>query len=328
MQVFFYEAFEEEAAAIRRYLRPDVDAGFTDKTIQEAGHAVPPARLISTRTQSILPEAWGAQLDAVLSRSTGWDHLAAWAAQTGPGIAWGYLPLYSHEAVAEHAMMLWLALLRRLPRQLRQMGAFHRDGLTGRQSAGRTLAVVGVGHIGREVCRLGRALRMEVLGVDLDPRHAEVRYVAPEEALRAADVVVCAMNLTAENRGYFDAGKLGWMKPDAVFVNIARGELSPQSLLLEALEAGRLGGVGLDVWDSERDLAVSLREGVPTEAPEALAALRMLERDDVIGTPHNAFNSEEAVERKSEHAVRQVHAWLADGAFLWPMPQASPSVSP
>jgi D-lactate dehydrogenase len=318
--VYFYEAFEEEADALRSLLPPEISAGYTDATIQEAKHAAPPARMISVRTQSQLPTAWAPQLDAILTRSTGYDHLAAYAAATKAPLALGYLPLYCHRAVAEQALLLWMALLRRLPRQVAQFRTFHRDGITGGECAGRTLVVVGVGHIGHEVCKLGQALGMKVLGIDLDPRHADVEYSDIDAALPQADVLVCAMDLNRSNAGYFDAAKWKRVKRGAVFVNVSRGELSPTTQLLAALEAGQLSGVGLDVYNHESTLATSLRTGVPSNDAEVAATLALAQRDDAILTPHNAFNSAEAVYRKSEHSVQQIVAFRATGRFLWPAP--------
>ena len=320
--VYFYEAFEEEAAALRRLMPEGINAGYTDATIQEAGHAEPPARLISIRTQSQIPLGWAAQLDAILSRSTGYDHLAAYAQATGRPLALGYLPLYCHRAVAEQAMLLWMALLRRLPRQMRQFHEFHRDGLTGAECEGRTLAVVGVGNIGHEVYSLGRGLGMRVLGVDRDPRHADVEYVSIDDALPQADVLVCAMDLNPSNPGYFDAAKWQRVKRGCIFVNISRGELSPSTALLDALNAGQLRGVGMDVYNHEAELAVALRSKQPSSDPEVLATLALASRDDCICTPHNAFNSNEAVERKSDHSAQQIVAYLKAGQFLWPAPVA------
>ena len=321
--VYFYEAFAEEAEALRRLLPARVSAGYTDATIQEAGHAAPPADIISIRTQSQLPPTWAPQLRAILSRSTGYDHLEASAAAVAQPPQLGYLPLYCHRAVAEHALLLWLALLRRLPRQVAQFCQFHRDGLTGGECQGRTLAVVGVGNIGREVCQIGAALGMQVIGVDRDPRHPEVASHTIDEALAAADVVVCAMDLNSSNLHYFDAARLARIKRGAVLVNVSRGELSPSTALLAALESGQLGGVGLDVYDHEAPLAVALRTQRHVDDPEVQAALALSRRDDVLCTPHNAFNSIEAVERKSEHSVQQIEALLATGQFLWPAPAAS-----
>jgi D-lactate dehydrogenase len=321
--VIFYEAFAEEAAAIRRLLPAGIDATYTDRTIQESGDAAPPAPVISVRTQSRLPTAWAPKLTAILSRSTGYDHLQAYAVAVAPaaGPALGYLPLYCHRAVAEQALLLWLALLRRLPRQMKQFRTFHRDHLTGGECAGRTLAVVGVGWIGAEVARLGAALGMRVLGVDRAPRFTDIAHVPLGEALAQADIVVCAMDLNPSNRGFFDAARWRQVKPGALFVNISRGELSPAVDLLAALASGQLAGVGLDVYNQEAELAVALRSGSPTsDHPEVQATLALARRDDVICTPHNAFNTAEAVERKSEHSVRQLVALRDTGRFLWDAP--------
>ena len=205
LDVYFYEAFAEEALLLKQHMPSHIRAEYTDLTTQEAGHAEPPARLISVRTQAALPVEWAPKIGGILSRSTGYDHLLDYAAlAAGHPIQYGNLPLYCHRAVAEHAMMLWIALLRRLPRQLRQFREFHRDGLTGPECQGRTLAVVGVGNIGHEICVIGRALGMNVTGVDRDPRHADIDYLPIDEALAAADIVVCAMDYNATNRGYFE----------------------------------------------------------------------------------------------------------------------------
>jgi D-lactate dehydrogenase len=213
-----------------------------------------------------------------------------------------------------------MALLRRLPRQTAQFRTFHRDGITGRECAGSTLVVVGVGNIGHETCAIGRALGMRVLGVDVEERHADVKYTDVATALPQADVLVAAMDLNRANLGYFDLAKLRRVKPGAVFVNISRGELSPSTTLLAALEAGHLAGVGLDVFDHEAKLATSLRAGVPTDDLEAAATLALANRDDCLLTPHNAFNTAEAVHRKSEHSVEQIVAFRERGEFLWPVP--------
>jgi D-lactate dehydrogenase len=321
LDIYFYEAFEEEAAELREVMPASLSAEYAAKTIQECGHTSPPARFISTRTQSIYPLEWAAQLDAILSRSTGYDHLVAYAAQVKTPPAMGYLPLYCHRAVAEQAMMLWMALLRKLPQQIRKFREFNRDGLTGLECEGRTLAVVGVGNIGHEVCRIGQALGMKVIGVDRAPRFADVSYLNIEEALSTADVVVCALDLNRASRGYFDDAKWRHVQPGAFFVNISRGECSPSTALLAALEAGRLGGVALDVYDHEAALAVALRSGqTAANDAEVAATLALAQRDDCLCTPHNAFNSLEGTRRKSEHSVRQILAFRETGRFLWPVP--------
>jgi D-lactate dehydrogenase len=320
--VCFYEAFEEEARALRRELPRGFRARFTPKTIQEAGDTAPPAPLISIRTQSAIPPEWAPRLRGILSRSTGYDHLVAYRAAAGRRPpACGYLPLYCNRAVAEQAMLLWMALLRKLPLQTRQFRTFHRDGITGLECERKVLLVVGVGHIGHEVCRLGSGLGMTVLGVDLVHKFPSVHYVTLEEGLRQADVIVCCMNLTAANAGYFTYRRLRKAQRSALFVNVARGEHAPAADLLRLLEEGRLGGVALDVHNRENELAVMLRSRGRSRSREIQATLALARHPRAILTPHNAFNTAEAVGRKAQHSVQQVLHFLEHGRFLWPVPK-------
>lgn len=319
MDVFFYEAFAEEEEALKRHLPEGCEAGFTSLTVQESGHGSPPARLISIRTQSLIPPGWTRDLQGILSRSTGYDHVLAFLLESGPRMKAGYLPLYCSRAVAEQALMFWLGLMRKIRVQMIHMQDFQRDGITGIECAGRTLLVVGVGNIGSEICRIGEALGMEVLGVDIVMRHEGVRYVSLHDALPRSDVICCAMNLTVQNRGYFSYEILRQAKPGAIFVNIARGELSPAGDLLRLLEEGHLAGVGLDVYENEAELAPMLRAGTVPGDPSMQAVCALMRNDRAILTPHNAFNTQESVERKASQSMRQVERFLSHGEFLWPV---------
>ena len=229
----------------------------------------------------------------------------------------GYLPLYCSRAVAEQALLLWLGLMRKIRSQLAHLPHFNRDGLTGTECAGKTLLVVGVGNIGSEVCRIGEALGMNVIGVDIVERHPSVCYIPIEEGIVKADVICCSMNLTDKNHGYFTYDLLKKAKPGAVFVNIARGELSPASVLLRLLVEGLLGGVGLDVYENEGDLAVALRSGITINNPAMRSVLDLAGHENVILTPHNAFNTKESVERKAHMSIEQIGHFLKHREFIW-----------
>lgn len=321
---FFYEAFAEEAERLLHYAaETGLRVGHSPLTIQETGHAAPPAPVVSLRTQSVLPPAWAPQLRGILSRSTGYDHLSAYRDAVGAACpALGYLPLYCVRAVAEQAMLLWTALLRRLPRQLAEFDRFRRDHLTGRENPGKKMALFGVGHIGYEIWKIAGALGLDVRGVDPVRRHEDVAYASPEEALAEADIIVCAMNLTARNRGYFTRDVLAQAKRKPILVNVARGEFTPAAVLEAALEEGLLSGVALDVFNEESTLAPALRTGNPAAlTPDNQALLRLRQRSDVLLTPHNAFNTAEAVERKSEQSIRALLHFQKNGQFLWPVPE-------
>jgi D-lactate dehydrogenase len=215
---------------------------------------------------------------------------------------------------------MWQALLRKLPRQVRQFARFHRDGITGRESLDKQLLVVGVGRIGHEIAVLGRALGMHVQGVDIEQKHDDIAYTTFEQGREHADIIVCAMNLTDQNRGYFNVRSLSLCRRGALFVNVARGEMSPPSQLLHLLREDRLGGIGLDVFAREKEIAVAFRSGTYLQDPESDALRELMKSDRVILTPHNAFNTREAVERKASQSIEQIQHFLQQKAFKWSVP--------
>jgi len=319
--IFFYEAFEEEEDLLKKYMPEGIKAGYSWETIQETGHDEPVSNFISVRTQSILPPEWSGQLKAVLSRSTGYNHLLAYEKQTGAGIDYGHLPLYCALSVAEQTMMYWMMLLRKLPQQTEQFKTFHRNGLSGQECADKNILIVGAGNIGYEIIKISRGLGMNVKAVDIVKKHVDVDYISIEEGLKYADIIVCAMNLTAKNAGYFHYNLLKQSASGVIFINVSRGELSPSHDLLRLLKEKHLGGLALDVYESESDIAIALRQGSSSTNPAVKAVLEMSAMDNVICTPHNAFNTVQAVERKAEQSAQQAAAYLADGKFIWNIPE-------
>jgi len=323
MDVFFYEVFDEEKQALLHFLPPEWQCGFTDKTIQESGHALPPSTVISIRTQSLIPLPWAPELSGILSRSAGFDHLTRFMSTSEKRVPCGHLFQYSGRAVAEQAAMMWLALLRRLPRQQTAIRSFQRDHLTGSECQGRTLAVFGVGDIGHQVVSIGRGLGMKVIGVDLQRKFDDVTYTDKHDAVTRADIAVCSMNLNETNDGYFSPDVLAAFRQGTIFINVARGEFSLNTNLLAALQSGHLGGVGLDVYAEESIISASLRGGTPNAHPEYLAFQALLNRDDVIMTPHNAFNTREALARKSEQSVQQLAYFFQHRVFSTTLARSS-----
>jgi D-lactate dehydrogenase len=316
LDVFFYEAFREEEDELRSILGTSCSYEFSPLTIQELGTEDPPSKLISIRTQSKIPLEWSKRLDGVLSRSTGFDHLLEYRSKIGNPLPLGYLDEYASRAVAEHAILLAMALLRKLPQQMVQFKSFDRDALTGMECAGKNLLVVGVGRIGSEICRIGTALGFNVRGVDIVCNKPDVRYCSKDEGIAWGDVIICAMNLTEQNRGYFSYDFMRRAKRGAVLVNIARGEHTPLLDLTRILEENHLGGVGLDVYEDEGTLGDSLRGSKAEDSGMVRTVRRLATHANVILTPHNAFNTAEAVKRKSQMSVDQVKHFLRHKDFI------------
>lgn len=315
MDVFFYEAFAEEAKALKELLGDSITYDLSPQTIQESGHSTPPARIISIRTQSVVPESWADNIEGILSRSTGYDHLASYLTAIKKPLPCGYLEEYATRAVAEQAIMLMMALLRKLPQQTGRFSSFNRDGLTGRECAGKNLLIVGVGRIGGEIASIARGLGVNIKGVDPVVRHPHIDYVDQREGIRWADVVICAMNLTPENTGYFSYDLLRHGKKGILLINIARGEHTPAADLLRLLREERLGGLGLDVYENEPAVAFDLRNHTSSQSREAEIIREMMNYPNVIFTPHNAFNTLEALRRKAQFTVQQVIYFLENHDF-------------
>ncbi|MBF0523297.1 MAG: hydroxyacid dehydrogenase [Candidatus Omnitrophica bacterium] len=319
MDVMFYEVYQEEEAFIKKYLPLKIKAKYTWKTIQESANQAPPALCISIRSQSRIPLAWAKSLDGILARTQGYDHLIAYQKQVDEKIAYGYLGNYCSRAVAEHAVMAMMFLLRKVKKQMKQFEQFHRDGLTGFECQGRKALVVGVGNIGTEIVDVAKGLRMEVRGVDLEKKLNDLTYVSLEKGVAWADVVFCALPLTPLTSGMLNHQLLKNVKPGTVFINISRGEISPVEDLKRLLESGVLGGVSLDVYPEEGFLADCLRGKQKPCRKITKVILALKDLDQVLLTPHNAFNTEEASEEKARHTAKSIVTFLKTKTFPWPV---------
>ena len=321
MNVMFYEVFKEEEAALRKALPDGIKAGFTQETLQAFGPEKPPAKLLCVRTQSRVPAAWAGSIDGVLTRSAGYDHLLHLKAEGKNGPSLGYLPEYCSTAVAEYALLAVLSLFRRLQSQVKQFEKFDRSNLTGRECRDKVLFVLGVGRIGSEVVRLGRGIGMNVKGFDRLRAFAGLDYVALDEGLSQSDAVTCCLPLTAQTQGLLDYEKLKKIKRGALFVNVSRAEIAPVPGLKKCLEEGLLGGLALDVYESEGALADYLRHGHGRLDASGRAVWDLRHDSRVLLTPHNAFNTEEALYRKVRQSIDSALMFLEKKKFPWPLPE-------
>ena len=203
-------------------------------------------------------------------------------------------------ALAEHAMLLMLACVRRIKELFSNLdsGVFYYPWTN--ELAGRRLLLLGVGASGRELARRASAFGMEVVGVDTqiaDQRsysEVGVEMVRPPEELAqmlgAADVVSLHLPLNQRTRHIIDARALASFKPGATLVNVARGALVDEGALLQALEEGRVGAAGLDVFEREP----------PSFNPELAA------HPHVVATPHTAGATYETIQRRSRVVVENL----------------------
>ena len=207
------------------------------------------------------------------------------------------VPGYGTRAVAEHTLALILACARQVATMDRAIRRGEFPSLPGMELAGRTLGLVGLGDIGREVARLARALDMEVIAWTRsgDMRGAPATGCALDDVLARADIVSLHVALTPETRGLIDAARLARLKPGAILINTARGAILNTAALIDALRAGRIAAAGLDVFDPE-----------PPAPDDPLRSL-----ENVVLTGHAAFRTPEASRRLVERALDIVNRLVA-----------------
>ncbi|MBI2712970.1 MAG: 3-phosphoglycerate dehydrogenase [Rhizobiales bacterium] len=186
---------------------------------------------------------------------------------------------YGDTAVAEHTIALMWAASRDIARMDREVRAGIWTPEEGVQLFGKTLGVIGLGGIGREVARIGAGLGMQVIGYNRT-RHADlgVPLVDIDTLLARADVVSMNLTLGDETRGFLAAERIARMKPGVILVNTARGALVDEAALIAALQSGHIRHAGLDVFHAE-----------PLKADHPLAKL-----PNVTLTSHAAFRTLEA----------------------------------
>ena len=242
------------------------------------------------------------RLRAAVRHGAGLDMIPMDAALKA-GVLVANVPGVNARTVAEHVFFAAMAVLRRfrvIDRDLRQKGWLAGRAHTeqGNELAGKTIGIIGMGNIGRNVAAIAR----HGFGLDVvaSSRRAEglpdgVRPAALDELMAQSDIVAICCPLTPETRGMIDARRIGLMKPTAVLVNVARGPIIDDGALIAALEEGRIGGAALDVFATQP---------LPPDHP-------YFRFDNVLVTPHMAGITEESMMRMGVGAAEETVRILA-----------------
>lgn len=291
---------EHDVTFVEEPLGPEDANRFTD------------AEIISVFTNSDLGEKTLQRLDdlkLVATRSTGFDHVDMELCEER-GITVSNVPTYGDHTVAEHVFALLLAISHRLVDAVdrTRRGDFTREGLRGFDLRGKILGIVGTGGIGEYTIRIGKGFGLEVVAFDVEPRDELARelafaYEPLERVLEQSDILSLHVPLNDRTQGMIDRAAFDRMKEGVVLINTARGEVVDAAALLQALEDGKVAAAGLDVLPSER----ALREGESEELGAEEALFRM---QNVIVTPHNAFNTREAVQRILDTTVENILGFI------------------
>ncbi|MDD4102439.1 MAG: NAD(P)-dependent oxidoreductase [Kiritimatiellae bacterium] len=325
------EAAHLEAESIAAMRRGDLPAShrflIVPDNVQQFLERCPDAvwpDIVTVKTHSVLPvEFSGGMRRSVITRSAGYDHLE----HLSDRLNIASLREYCVNAVAQTAIKFLYAAAGKLNHYTANAVSFERKKSESFMELGahKTLTVFGVGRIGKRICELAAANGLTVQGVDI--RHAElgelyagaVAFVSKEQALANSDIMVNAMNLTKSehsrfyNVDYFARDYLSGAKKGLIFINVTRGEIAPESTLLELYNSGVIAGVGLDVFSRESEFAEYLKGGdaadVDLRAGLALVKMAVSCSGNIYVQPHQGFNSDLAARSKAVEAIRHVAVW-------------------
>jgi D-lactate dehydrogenase len=254
----------------------------------------------------------------VALRSAGYNNVDLTAAGE-LGISIARVPAYSPHAVAEHSVALMLALNRKTHRAYARVreGNFGLEGLLGFDMAGRTVGVVGTGRIGVALARILAGFRCRLLGSDPQP-NPEFKalggsYVPLPELLEASDVVSLHCPLTPKTRHLIDADAVARMKPGVMLINTSRGAVVDARALIVGLKSGKIGYVGLDVYEEEEGLFF---EDLSGQVLQDDVFARLLTFPNVLITGHQGFFTRDALRAIAETTIANLTAFERTGAAL------------
>jgi len=287
----FPPVFTDSAALARLRRMPEFDVRtFTTRPANsdelvdriKGAHTVVLTRTTTRMTNTVLESA-APDLRHIAIWGTAVDHIALEAARR-LGITVSNTPNTATVAVAEHALAMLLSLARKIPQLDRRLRAGEWPGGQLTQLAGKTLGIVGTGAVGVRMARLAEGIGMRVQTSSLtdtptNDQESNVTEVSFEQLLGTSDAISLHARLTPRTRYMFGSKQFALMKPNALFINTARGQLVNSIALAEALANETIAGAALDVFD---------QEPLPTDSP--LAHL-----PNVILTPHISSNTSEAL---------------------------------
>jgi len=338
VKIYFVETEPSEQEFFVEAL-PGHEVAFASKLDDVAADAEILSTFINFRVESAFLDAHP-QLKLLSTRSTSTDHLDL-AALQARGVSVACVMHYGETTVAEHTFALILALSRRL-REVMNLAqskrSFSYEATRGFDLSGKTIGIVGMGHVGRRVAKIAHGFQMNVIAHDLEtpadlPGKLDFEFVKLDDLLARSDIITLHTTLSAENYHLLNRETFGRCKRGVLIINTARGALIDTEALREALDSGKVGGAGLDVLQDERVLrdtasniiAKNIVEHLRSDAlaHEALDAERVREleelmlgdavvkRMNVVFTPHLAFNSVEAVARRNAVTIENIRAFLA-----------------
>lgn len=319
MKIFFYDTkkYDKESfdKAILEFPEITVDYCEADLSVTTAalaqGYDAVCAFVSSDISAPVADKLAEYGIKLVLMRCAGFNNVDLEA--TGKhGITVLRVPGYSPEAVAEHAMMLALAVNRHVHKSYIKVreNNFSLQGLTGINFSGKTAGIVGTGKIGAAMCRICHGFGMKVIAYDMYPNKSLefVEYTDLETLLGCSDLISLHCPLTKDTYHMISEYTIGKMKDNVILVNTSRGALINTEDLIAGIRARKFFGVGLDVYEEETNNVFENRE---EDFMETSITSRLLSFPNVIVTSHQGFLTEEALLAISQTTLQNAMDYMS-----------------
>lgn len=261
------------------------------------------------------------ELKLISTMSTGFDHIDLEYCKE-KNITVCNIPTYGERTVAEHTFALILSLSRKIPQSIEKTRKFDfsLEGLRGFDLENKTLGLIGMGHIGANVAKIARGFEMKIIASDPKPDKAlmkklGIKMVSLEDLLQDSDIISLHAPLNKFTYHLINKHNIMTIKKGAYIINTARGGLIETEALIKALDKGILSGAGIDVLEEESAIKEEKELlGKTQKENEKLRTIlqnRILSSNPrVIITPHNAFNSDEAMQRILDTTIENIENFL------------------
>jgi D-lactate dehydrogenase len=251
--------------------------------------------------------AYGVKL--IITRSTGTDHIDKQVAAIY-GISVANIPSYSPQAIAEHAVALAFALNRQIIRADKHSHYFdfRNDELIGFNFAGKTVGLIGLGNTGKAAAKIFNGLSCNVIAYDpAFPADAkDITSVTLEELLATADIISLHLPLIPATKHLIKNQTISQMKTGVMLINTSRGALIRTTDAIAALKSGKIGYLGLDVYEFEKGLFFEDHENDTVKDPLLHS---LLNYPNVLITPHQAYLTKEALQEIADKTIRSLDLW-------------------
>ncbi len=324
MKIAFFEVKDWEKKYLQNHLKDVEVSFFSEKLSAENAAIAKDYEIISVFVDSqVNDEVLNTlpNVKMITTRSTGFNHVDLAMCKKN-GVVLCNVPHYGDNAVAEYAFALLLDLSRKIHQSIERVrnGGFAFEGLTGFDLKGKTVGIVGMGNIGQHVARIAQGFEMNILAFDVkqDKKLAKkigFVYVALEELLKNSDIISLHVPYNEKTHHLINSDNINIIKRGAYVINTSRGGIIETNALVKALADGTIAAAGLDVLEEEGFIKeeISLLSQESSKKADLKVVLEnhiLMEQENIIITPHNAFNSKEALEKILETTVLNINSFL------------------